>query len=114
MELPKPQWKHPGGKLIGLGPSMTSALMRGSNVNRTVDKFLVLPEERENQFKNKLTSPLFQEHFENENWKLIFFDALRNAYLKDKNNLDVYGIVDKKIIGAKKVDKDTGMQGKLF
>ena len=50
--------------------SMTSALMRGSNIDQAVDKFMVIPEEREPQFKNKMTSPLFNEHFENENWKI--------------------------------------------
>ena len=52
--------------------SMMSAIMRGSNVDASVDKFMVLPEEREAQLNNKMTSPLFRDHFENENWKLIF------------------------------------------
>ncbi len=81
--------------------SMTSALMRGSNVDAKVDKFMVLPEEREDQFKNKLTSPLFKEHFESENWKLIYFDTLRTEYLKHKNNTDVYRVIDKKTTSTK-------------
>lgn len=81
--------------------SMTSALMRGSNVDAKVDKFMVLPEEREDQFKNKLTSPLFKEHFENENWQLIYFDTLRTEYIKYKNNADVYKIIDKKTTSSK-------------
>ncbi len=94
--------------------AMTGALMRGSNVDRAVDKFLALPEERENQFKNKLTSPLFREHFVNENWKLIYFDSLRNAYLKDKNSLDIYRIIDQKTVVTNKIIKDNGTQGQLF
>lgn len=81
--------------------SMTSALLRGSNVDAKVDKFMVLPEEREEQFKNKLTSPLFKEHFETENWKLIYFDTLRTEYLKHKNNTDVYQVIDKKTRSSK-------------
>ena len=80
--------------------SMMSAIMRGSNVDALVDKFMVLPEEREAQFNNKMTSPLFREHFENENWKVIFFDALRAAYIKQKTNLDIYSIINKKAISA--------------
>lgn len=76
--------------------TMTSALMRGSNVDKSVDKFMILPEEREDQFKNKMTSPLFKEHFENENWRIVFFDALRIAYTKEKINLDIYSIVNQR------------------
>jgi len=93
--------------------TMTSALMRGSNVEKGVDKFMVLPEEREMQFRNKLTSPLFSDHFENENWKVIYFDALRNAYLKEKTRLDIYKIVDKKAVAPKKADLSK-KQGQLF
>jgi predicted YcjX-like family ATPase len=93
---------------------MTSALMRGSNVESTVDKFLVLPEERENQFKNKLTSPLFKEHFEQDNWKLIYFDTLRTAYIKSKNDLDVRSIIDQKTLAAKKTGVADKEQGQLF
>ena len=94
--------------------SMMSAIMRGSNVDASVDKFMVLPEERETQLNNKMTSPLFREHFETENWKIIFFDALRAAYVKEKAALDIHSIVKKKIAAglfAKEAVKD---QGRLF
>ncbi|MBI4837580.1 MAG: hypothetical protein HY806_00175 [Nitrospirae bacterium] len=94
--------------------SMMSALMRGSNVDSTVDKFMVLPEERETQFNNKMTSPLFREHFENENWKIIFFDALRTAYVKEKTDLDIYSIINKKNVSASISAKGTKNQEKLF
>lgn len=80
--------------------SMMSALMRGSNVDASVDKFMVIPEERETQLKNKMTSPLFREHFENENWKIIFFDALRGAFIKEKINLDISSIVNLQKVNA--------------
>ncbi|HTR45487.1 MAG TPA: hypothetical protein VMH06_07230, partial [Thermodesulfovibrionales bacterium] len=95
--------------------SMMSAIMRGSNVEPVVDKFMILPEERETQFNNKMTSPLFREHFENENWKLVFFDALRAAYAKEKTDLDINSIVNlKKVnagVSAKEASND---QGRLF
>ena len=95
--------------------SMMSAIMRGSNVDASVDKFMVLPEEREAQLNNKMTSPLFRDHFENENWKLIFFDAMRAAYTKEKTDLDINSIVNlKKVsagVSAKEAKKD---QERLF
>ncbi len=80
--------------------NMMSSVMRGSNVDISVDKFMVLPEEREAQLNNKMTSPLFREHFDKENWKLIFFDALRAAYSKERNKLDIFSIINKKKINA--------------
>ena len=95
--------------------TMTSALMRGSNVDERVDKFMVLPEEREGQLRNKLTSPLFKDHFENENWQLIYFDTLRNAYTKQKTKVDIYSLINKKTGTSKKVKgSDIQIQGKLF
>ena len=80
--------------------SMMSAIMRGSNVDASVDKFMVLPEERDTQLSNKMTSPLFREHFENENWHIIYFDALRAAYVKEKTDLDINSIVNLKKVSA--------------
>jgi hypothetical protein len=95
--------------------SMMSAIMRGSNVDASVEKFMVLPEEREAQLNNKMISPLFREHFENENWKLIFFDALRAAYTKEKADLDIYTIVNLKKVAAGASAREVGKnQGRLF
>jgi len=95
--------------------TMTSALMRGSNVDERVDKFMVLPEEREGQLRNKLTSPLFKDHFENENWQLIYFDTLRNAYTKQKAKTNIYSLINKKTGTSKKLKgSDIQIQGKLF
>lgn len=93
--------------------TMTSALMRGSNVAKNVDKFMILPEEREEQFKNKMTSPLFKEHFENENWRLIYFDTLRIAYTRQKANTDIYSLIDKKTKQPKE-KISFGEQGRLL
>lgn len=90
--------------------SMMSALMRGSNVSAEVEKFMILPEEREAQFKNKMTSPLFRDHFENENWNIIFFDALRAGYVKEKTKLDIHTIINLKGVkaglSAKEIDQN--------
>jgi hypothetical protein len=95
--------------------SMMSALMRGSNVDSTVDKFMILPEERETQFNNKMTSPLFKEHFENENWKVIFFDALRAAYTKEKTDLDIFSIVNlRKVTAGPSAKAINSNQERLF
>ena len=70
--------------------TMTSGLQRGSNLPAAVPKTMVIPEEREQDFERKMKSPLFSEHFENESWRLLFFDLFRRAYsrLKDKTAIE--------------------------
>jgi hypothetical protein len=95
--------------------TMTSALLRGSNVDERVNKFMVLPEEREGQLRNKLTSPLFKDHFENENWQLIYFDTLRNAYVRQKAKTDIYSLINKKTGTSKnRAGSSTHIQRQLF
>ncbi len=94
--------------------SMMSAIMRGSNVDASVDKFMVLPEEREAQLNNKMTSPLFREHFETENWKIVYFDALRAAYVKEKTDLDINSIVNLKKVAAGISAREAKKQERLF
>jgi 16S rRNA G966 N2-methylase RsmD len=69
--------------------TMTSGLLRGSNLPAATPKIMVLPEEREKDFQRKMDSPLFREHFETENWRLVYFDALREAFLKTRERTDV-------------------------
>lgn len=70
---------------IEYSTSMTSGLVRGSNIIGRVPRYLVIPEEREEQLKRKLKSPMFSEWFDTDNWKILYFDSIRNAYRKLKN-----------------------------
>lgn len=65
--------------------TMTSGLVRGSNLPANVPKYLVIPEEREDQFNRKMKSPMFAERFEIDKWKILYFDALRINYKKLKS-----------------------------
>ncbi len=62
--------------------TMTSGLVRGSNLPIEIPKYLAIPEEREDQFNRKMKSPMFSERFELDSWKLLYFDALRSNYKK--------------------------------
>lgn len=93
--------------------SMTSGLLRGSNLDKTIPKYLVVPEEREEQFKRKRKSPMFEERFQDDNWNLLFFDALKIAYKKLKGKeITLESIINKQgpkslreAIKAKKIEK---------
>jgi 16S rRNA G966 N2-methylase RsmD len=57
--------------------TMTSALVRGSNLPPEIPKYLVIPEEREEQFQHKMKSPMFAERFAVDQWEILFFDTIR-------------------------------------
>ncbi len=76
--------------------AMTSALLRGSNLPAATPKVMVLPEEREPDFERKMQSPLFSVHFNDESWRLLYFDAFRNAYASHKEKTNIERILDTK------------------
>lgn len=100
---------------IEFSTSMTSGLVRGSNLDSKVPKYLVIPEEREEQFKRKYKSPMFSERFQEDNWNLLFFDAVRHWYKKLKaKDVGLESIINKKGPVALRPDKRVNKQGNLF
>jgi len=93
--------------------TMTSGLQRGSNLPATVPKTMVIPEERENDYQRKMKSPLFYEHFEKDNWTLVYFNALREAYTKTKARTALEGLFGLKKTNRfrKKAKKQTEAKG---
>ena len=77
--------------------SMTSALRRVSNVANEVPKYMIIPQDREAQFLRKMKSPLFYEHFKNENWHLLYFEKLKEEYSKHKRKTDIFRLINKKV-----------------
>jgi hypothetical protein len=59
---------------------------------------MLLPEERERDFDRKMDSPLFREHFESESWRLVYFDALREAFLKTRERTRVESLIGLKAV----------------
>ncbi len=96
--------------------TMTSGLQRGSNLPQATPKVMVIPEDREGDLKRKMESPLFKERFEGDNWQLIYFGSLRQAFAKTKTRTKVselYG--SKKNHGpVEKVEEEALKQQDLF
>lgn len=109
-----------GNKIISsfeveFSTSMTSGLVRGSNIDSAVSKYLVIPEEREEQFRRKQKSPMFAERFEQDNWNLLFFDSIRHLYKKLKSKqITLESIINKKGPAAASPDKKSNEQMNLF
>ncbi|MCX6905030.1 MAG: DNA methyltransferase [Verrucomicrobia bacterium] len=76
--------------------TMTSGLQRGSNLPRETPKVMVLPEERAGDFERKMQSPLFQQHFSEESWRLLYFDTFRRAFGKQQEKTDLESLFDKR------------------
>lgn len=72
--------------------TMTSGLLRGSNLSADIPKIMVLPEDRQRDLERKKQSPLFLEHFEKEGWRTLYFDAFRTAFTKSKEKTDLEGL----------------------
>lgn len=73
--------------------AMTSALLRGSNLPEKTTKIMVLPEERDDDFSRKMRSPLFNEHFKRDSWQVVYFDALRNRFVKSKEKTKLEDLI---------------------
>lgn len=71
-------WVGPSGPVacfeVESTTSMTSGLLRGSNLLGKVRRYIVIPEERENQLAAKMRSPLFKDRFEDDGWVVLHFD----------------------------------------
>jgi hypothetical protein len=67
--------------------TMTSGLVRGSNLSLDVPKYMIIPQEREEQLQRKMKSPMFAERFELDQWQILYFDVIRSNYPKLKSGL---------------------------
>ncbi len=78
--------------------TMTSGLVRGSNLSVEIPKYLVIPEEREDQLQRKMKSPMFSERFQFDNWSVLYFDLIRNNYKRLKStDLVIQDLVNQKL-----------------
>jgi len=68
---------------------MTSALQRGSNLEKSIKKVMLLPAQRMKQLTRKMKSPMFYERYEDDNWSIILFDVLYKQWDKDKTKTKI-------------------------
>ncbi len=95
--------------------AMTEALKRGSNIDPKVLKYMIIPQDREEQLQRKLKSPLFADRFVQDSWKVIYAEKLDSVYAKEKEDVDVEAIQGVKMPRAlAKVVKENRNQLGLF
>jgi DNA modification methylase len=62
--------------------SITSAIERASHIPEKYDvqRFIVIPEERQKMMDRKMGEPMFQEGYTKYKWQTIHYDALKDFY----------------------------------
>lgn len=85
-----------------------SAIIRGSFIpNGKVKRFIVIPEERQKTFNNKISAPALRERVQRENWEYILYDSLKTFYhsikRKRKVNLEEFEEISLKPQMPKKI-----------
>ena len=83
---------------------MTSALQRGSNLQNTVKKIMLIPDARQNQLSRKMKTPMFGERFISDNWRIILFDVLYNNWNKNKKKVKIDELMGKSSKSKKSED----------
>jgi hypothetical protein len=68
--------------------AMTEALKRASHIPYSVPKFMVLPDERHEQFRGKMEAPLFREAFEEGQWRAMYYQPLFAAWKEKKFTME--------------------------
>jgi len=94
--------------------SMTESLKRGSNIDPSVRKYLVIPQEREEQLRRKLRSPLFGERFQMDSWNIIFFEALERSFHKHRGKVDIVSLIEKRVAKSLSKNPHQGAQLDIF
>ncbi len=65
--------------------AITEALVRGSNLTMPgIDRFIVIPKERERLLFRKLQEPMFAEKVGRDGWKFIYYNDLEKALSKSR------------------------------
>lgn len=93
---------------------ITEAFVRGSNIlSKSVKRYIVIPEERQDFFYQKISEPMIKEKLEKQKWGFIFYDKLVTFYEqnKKKTKIDptdferVYTVLKLKIKKQQTIDK---------
>ncbi len=71
--------------------SITSAIERASHIPEKYDvqRFIVIPEERQKMMDRKMGEPMFQEGYTKYKWQTIHYDALKDFYNLHKGAKDI-------------------------
>ena len=64
-----------------------SGIQRGSNLDKSTPKIMVMPDNRRREFLNN-SDPLFIDQFNFYNWSYIFYSDIKNIEVSKNINID--------------------------
>jgi len=92
-------WHAPSFMEQNVWEKFESAVIGHQGLLKAIDphvpKYLVIPQEREDQLLRKLRSPLFGEWFQKDSWGHLFAEVLESAFQKQKGKLNVTTLIAK-------------------
>jgi DNA modification methylase len=66
------------------------AIVRGSNIlSVSVKRYIVIPEERQDFFYQRISEPMIREKIEKQKWGFIFYDRLTTFYEQNKKKAKI-------------------------
>jgi hypothetical protein len=93
--------------------SISESIIRGSHIPYQINRYIVIPEERENLLKRKLKEPILAETIIEEDWKFIYYAKLEQFYSWTKRKKELNLNTFKEIV-SNRVSLDESGQIKLF
>ena len=75
--------------------NFTSGIQRASNLEKEVEKLMVIPDQREKEISN-ISDPLFIENFEDYNWKYLLYSDV-DKILRAKANMETINLFTKQL-----------------
>ncbi len=83
---------------------ITEAIVRGSNIpNQNVKKYIVIPEDRQAFFYQKISEPMLKEKIEKLKWGFVFYDSIITFYEQHKKKATVNASDFEKICSVPKL-----------
>ena len=92
-----------------------SAIIRGSYIpDGKVKRFIVIPEEKQETFNNKISVPALRERVQKEKWKFILYDNLKTFFHNTKRRRKINAEEFEKISQKPQMPKKTVETLELF
>ncbi|KXB04735.1 hypothetical protein AKJ48_01585 [candidate division MSBL1 archaeon SCGC-AAA261O19] len=90
---------------------ITGAIVRGSNIPYKVDKFILIPENREDLLAKRLEAPMIKMRLEKYDWKFIFFEDFEKEYNRTDGEIELTELDNISIMPSeKKEEKQTFLE----
>jgi len=92
---------------------ITEAIVRGSNIEYHVKRFIIIPEERENLLSRKVKEPAIKDRIFNDNWMFIRYGDFNTYYHKNKRKRKIDPLEIDKLSKSPKSIKVEGLDNFL-